>query len=188
MKALGLYDPFFEHDSCGVGFVADIKGRQSHQIIEEGITILKNLEHRGAVGGDTKTGDGAGMLSQIPHEFFRKECEKSGIRLPSNGAYAVGMLFMPRKEADQKKIELHIEEALAGKNITGLGWREVPVCVDCLGDMARANMPVIKQIFMGLENVTDDSEELFERRLYRARKIIENRAASAGFSMILRAL
>jgi glutamate synthase (NADPH) large chain len=181
MKEQGLYDPFFEHDSCGVGFVADIMGRATHQIVEEGIAILKNLEHRGAIGGDQKSGDGAGMLVQVPDEFFRRECETSGIRLPAKSSYAVGMLFMPVKKADQQKIERLIEEVLALKKIKVLGWRDVPVCVDCLGEMARANMPFIKQLFMTMEEAVG-SEDIFERRLYIARKCIENTVGAAGLS------
>ena len=99
MKAQGLYDPFFEHDSCGVGFVANINGDVSHQIVDDGMTMLRNLEHRGAIGGDLKTGDGAGMLTQIPHTFFSKECKKLGFDLPAQGSYGIGMLFMPLEDA-----------------------------------------------------------------------------------------
>jgi glutamate synthase domain-containing protein 2/glutamate synthase domain-containing protein 1/glutamate synthase domain-containing protein 3 len=183
MKAAGLYDPFFEHDSCGVGFVADIKGNPSHAIIEEGITILKNLEHRGALGGDLKTGDGAGMLCQLPHDFFRKECEKSGMGLPAAGTYGVGMLFLPRNESDKKKVKKIVAETLDAKRIRVLGWREVPVSVDCLGDMARANMPDIEQIFVAARDGQEPSGDGFERKLYLARKSVENKIAAAGFSV-----
>ncbi|HAJ79701.1 MAG TPA: hypothetical protein DCO75_08005, partial [Fibrobacteres bacterium] len=121
MKAQGLYDPFFEHDSCGVGFVADIKGAASHQIVEEGITVLRNLEHRGAIGGDLKTGDGAGMLTQIPHEFFKKICEKSGISLPGPGMYGAGMFFMPVDKSALKRAKSFTEEVIASKKAELLG-------------------------------------------------------------------
>ena len=180
MKAQGLYDPSFEHDSCGVGFVADIRGRPSHQIVEEGITILKNLEHRGAIGGDLKTGDGAGMLMQLPHAFFGKECKKAGIALPDGGAYGMGMFFFPRDTAGADRAKQLTEEVLREKNAEVLGWREVPVRPDCLGEQARGRMPSIHQVFVRAGNATGPA---LERRLYVLRKCIENKAAKAGFTL-----
>jgi glutamate synthase domain-containing protein 2/glutamate synthase domain-containing protein 1/glutamate synthase domain-containing protein 3 len=180
MKAQGLYDPFFEHDSCGVGFVADILGRRSHQIVEEGITILKNLEHRGAIGGDMKTGDGAGMLTQIPHSFFNLQCSELGILLPAAGAYGVGMFFLPSDETGAKRARQLTEETITAKKATVLGWRKVPIHPECLGELARACMPSIHQIFVRYGELVGDA---LERKLYVLRKCIEKRAAEEGFSL-----
>jgi glutamate synthase domain-containing protein 2/glutamate synthase domain-containing protein 1/glutamate synthase domain-containing protein 3 len=180
MKAQGLYDPFFEHDSCGVGFVADILGHSSHQIVEEGMTILKNLEHRGAIGGDLKTGDGAGMLTQVPHSFFSKECARMGMQLPQAGRYGVGMFFLPRDRAMEKRARQLTEETIRAKNGTVLGWRSVPIHPECLGELAHQCMPSIHQIFVSCEELSGD---VLERKLYVLRKCIENAAAAAGFSM-----
>ena len=121
-KHKGLYDPFYEHDACGVGFVANINGQKDHRIIKEGITVLCNLEHRGAVGSDKKTGDGAGMLIQMPDKFFRKVLN---FKLPEVGTYGVGFLFLPHSE-DLQPFEETIEKIIAGENGTVLGWRQVP--------------------------------------------------------------
>ena len=180
MKEQGLYDPFFEHDSCGVGFVAHINGRASHQIIDDGMTILKNLEHRGAIGGDLKTGDGAGMLTQIPHVFFGKECKKLGFTLPEAGQYGVGMLFMPVADAARIRAKQLVEDAVRSKEGAILGWREVPVNPDCLGSLARQCMPGILQVFLTFkEGVTEDA---LERKLYIIRKYIDRAALKDGFS------
>ncbi len=179
MREKTLYDPFFEHDSCGVGFVANINGRQSHKIVSDGITILKNLVHRGAVGGDRKTGDGAGMLTQIPHGFFMHECAKIGVDLPAPGAFGIGMLFLPMdgaKRADARRI---IEAVVKQEGGAVLGWRDVPVCPDCLGELARESMPYVGQVFVSAKA---ESGENLERRLYVLRKCIERAAASAGFT------
>jgi glutamate synthase domain-containing protein 2/glutamate synthase domain-containing protein 1/glutamate synthase domain-containing protein 3 len=180
MKAQGLYDPFFEHDSCGVGFVANINGSVSHQIVDDGMTMLRNLEHRGAIGGDLKTGDGAGMLTQIPHRFFTKECKKLGFDLPAPGSYGIGMLFMPLEEASLKRVKSIIEEAVHLKGGKVLGWRAVPVNPDSLGGLARKCMPGIHQIFLTFKEGMD--EESLERKLYILRKCIERNAAKEGFS------
>jgi glutamate synthase domain-containing protein 2/glutamate synthase domain-containing protein 1/glutamate synthase domain-containing protein 3 len=180
MKAQGLYDPFFEHDSCGVGFVANINGDVSHQIVDDGMTMLRNLEHRGAIGGDLKTGDGAGMLTQIPHRFFSKECKKLGFDLPAPGSYGIGMLFMPLEEASQKHVKSIIEEAVHLKGGKVLGWRAVPVNLDSLGGLARKCMPGIHQVFLTFKEGMD--EESLERKLYILRKCIERNAAKEGFS------
>jgi glutamate synthase domain-containing protein 2/glutamate synthase domain-containing protein 1/glutamate synthase domain-containing protein 3 len=179
MTANNLYDPFYEHDSCGVGFVANINGRQSHKIVIDGITILKNLVHRGAVGGDRKTGDGAGMLTQIPHGFFVRECAKNNIKLPQPGAYGLGMLFLPMgaaKRADSKHV---VETVVKREGGVILGWRDVPARPDCLGELARAGMPFFAQVFVSFEGVLGD---VLERRLYILRKCIEREAASAGLT------
>jgi glutamate synthase domain-containing protein 2/glutamate synthase domain-containing protein 1/glutamate synthase domain-containing protein 3 len=180
MTAKNLYDPFFEHDSCGVGFVANINGTQSHKIVSDGITILKNLVHRGAVGGDQKTGDGAGMLTQIPHEFFRQQCAKSNVTIPASGTYGIGMLFLPLDKEKRDRVRRIIETVVKREGGgTVLGWRNVPVVPDCLGELARVGMPFIGQVFLSCGN---ESGDVLERRLYVLRKCIEREAASAGFT------
>ncbi len=174
----GLYDPAFEHDSCGVGFVANINGAQSHQIVIEGITILKNLVHRGAVGGDSKTGDGAGVLIQIPHQFLAAQCERLGFRIPSRGEYGVAMLFLPRSDNDRVKALSLAQETIEGEGGTVVGIRDVAVNPDCLGDMARETMPHIAQMFVTFGQWSGPH---LERKLYVARKCIETRASREGF-------
>jgi glutamate synthase domain-containing protein 1 len=174
-KTQGLYNPLYEHDACGVGFVAQIDGTRSHKIIEEGVKILCNLEHRGAVGGDLKTGDGAGMLLQLPHKFFSKTVD---FKLPEQGSYGVGFLFLPGEETERAKTL--VEDTLVRENAELLGWRRVPVNSDCLGDLAREKMPSFRQVFVKCN--ADDGEEL-ERRLYIIRKCIENEAEKAGWDM-----
>ncbi|MDD5675852.1 MAG: hypothetical protein PHC61_16905, partial [Chitinivibrionales bacterium] len=112
LKPYGLYDPFYEHDSCGVGFVADIAGKRSHAIVEDGITILKNLEHRGAIGGDLKTGDGAGIMIQMPHAFLCKEAARLKFSLPDEGAYGAGMVFLPQESGARKKTQDMIDRVI----------------------------------------------------------------------------
>src|SRR6187401_587802 len=125
--AQGLYDPRYEHDACGVGFVAHIKGHRSHDIVEKGLTILNNLRHRGATGADPLHGDGAGLLVQIPDTFFREEMARQGVKLPKAGAYGVGMVFLPRNPAARAACVREIERAIVNEGQTLLGWREVPV-------------------------------------------------------------
>ena len=129
----GLYDPANEHDACGVGFIANVKGKKSHAIIHQGLRILENLTHRGAVGADPLAGDGAGILMQIPDAFLRKECSLLGITLPSAGDYGVGMLFLPRNEATRKQCEAIITRYVNAEGQTPLGWRDVPTDNGCLG-------------------------------------------------------
>ncbi len=163
--AQGLYDPRNEHDSCGVGFVADIKGRKSHQNVRDGLQILLNLDHRGAVGADPLTGDGAGILTQIPDRFFREVC---GFDLPPQGKYGVGMLFLPRDAAARAPMEALWEESVAAEGMAVLGWRDVPVRTAVLGKAVAAVEPAHRQIFIG--NIADWDQEHFERKLYVARK------------------
>src|SRR5918998_6338700 len=125
--AQGLYDPSNEQDSCGVGFIADMKNRKSHAIVEQGLAILRNLDHRGAVGADPKIGDGCGILVQIPHRFFAEECAAFGIALPEPGRYGVGHLFMPRDEVGFAIVRTAVENAIADEGLILLGWRDVPV-------------------------------------------------------------
>ncbi|HMM77999.1 MAG TPA: glutamate synthase large subunit [Gammaproteobacteria bacterium] len=169
----GLYDPESEHDACGVGFVVDIKGRKSHATIERALTILDNLEHRGACGCEVNTGDGAGILIQIPDPFLRRECAKLGIALPAAGQYGAGLVFLPRDEAEAATCEREFARVVAEEGQTLLGWRELPIDDGAIGPSARACEPAFKQIFIGrAAGLADD--EAFERRLYVIRKRIEH--------------
>jgi glutamate synthase (NADPH/NADH) large chain len=165
----GLYDPRNEHDACGVGFVAHIKGRKSHEIVEQGLTILNNLRHRGATGADPLHGDGAGLLVQIPDGFFREEMIKQGVKLPKAGAYGVGMVFLPRNPAARAACVREIERAIANEGQVLLGWRDVPVDDSSLGKTARDTQPVIRQVFVGAGRGSLD-RDAFERKLYIVRK------------------
>jgi glutamate synthase (NADPH/NADH) large chain len=127
----GLYDPANEHDACGVGFVAHIRGKKSHSIIEQGLLILKNLDHRGAVGADPLMGDGAGILIQIPDGFFREEMARQGISLPQPGDYGVGMVFLPKESASRLACQEEIERAVRSEHQVVLGWRDVPIDHAC---------------------------------------------------------
>jgi glutamate synthase (NADPH/NADH) large chain len=167
----GLYDPAYEKDACGVGFVANIKGEKTHDIVKKGIQVLVNLTHRGAVGSDPKTGDGAGMLVQIPDEFFRINCDNLGIELPKSTEYGVGMIFFPRETAVRLQCEGIIERAAEEEGQKVLGWRDVPVDDRTIGETAKGTEPIIKQIFIG-KNA--DTQTEFERKLYLIRKKAEN--------------
>ncbi|MGA7197090.1 MAG: glutamate synthase large subunit [Roseiarcus sp.] len=178
-RAQGLYDPANEHDSCGVGFVADMKNRRSHDILEKGLQILANLDHRGAVGADPTLGDGCGVLTQIPHGFFAPECAKLGFDLPEPGHYAIGQFFMPRHAAARRQVHDIVEEVVAAEGQTVLGWRDVPVDNSALGERVKATEPVMQQIFIGrAPNLATEND--FERRLYIIRKVISNRVYAAG--------
>ena len=175
LKKQGLYDPRFEHDSCGIGFIANIDGTKDHSIIKDGITILCNLEHRGAVGGDQKTGDGAGMMVQIPHTFFMNVCE---FELPAAGQYAVGFLFLP--ESKEKQARRMVENVAEREQAHIIGWRKVPTNPDSLGEFARKSLPAFWQVFISYESLQD--EEL-ERKLFILRKCLENEAIRLGWNM-----
>ena len=178
-RAQGLYDPTKEHDSCGVGFVADMKNRKSHEILEKGLQILANLDHRGAVGADPALGDGCGVLTQIPHGFFAPECAKLGFSLPEPGFYAIGQFFMPRHAAARRQVREIVEEAVAAEGQTVLGWRDVPVDNSDLGARVKVVEPVMQQIFIGrVANLASESD--FERRLYIIRKVVSNRVYAIG--------
>ena len=170
MNAQGLYDPANEHDACGVGFVAHIKGNKSHSIVEQGLLILKNLDHRGAVGADKLMGDGAGILIQIPDQFYRDEMAKQGVELPPPGEYGVGMVFLPKENASRIACEQEIERAVRIEGQVVLGWRNVPIDSEMpMSPLVRAKEPVIRQIFIGRGPdimVTD----ALERKLYVIRK------------------
>ena len=169
--AQGLYDPRHEKDSCGVGFVVDMKGRKSHQIIEHGIKILENLEHRGAVGADPRAGDGAGMLVQIPHRFFAAEAERLGFTLPEPGHYAVGHVFAPRDAEAIAHVKAVFERVIADEGQIFLGWREVPTDNSSLGESVKPTEPAQLQLFVG-RSPSIESEDDFERRLFILRKVV----------------
>ncbi len=165
----GLYDGAHEHDACGVGFIANIKGKKSHDIIEQGLTILCNLTHRGAVGADPKASDGAGILIQIPDAFFREEMNKQGIKLPPLGEYGIGMVFLPREPASRLACEYEIERAIKDEGQVLLGWRDVPVDSEDLGESVKKVEPVIRQVFVGRSSAIRVTDAL-ERKLYVIRK------------------
>ena len=169
----GLYDPSFEHDACGVGVVADIKGRKSHDIIEKGLQVLISLGHRGACGSDPETGDGAGLLAQMPHTFFHAEAAKLGIQLGEPGEWAVGMVFLPQDPQEGLYCQQALERITIEEGQQFLGWRDVPVDPDAIGVGARRVMPVIRQALIGRGDDTPD-EASFERKLYVIRRRVEN--------------
>ncbi len=184
----GLNDPRLHHDSCGVGFVADLKPRRTHDIIAKGLQIVENLTHRGAVGADPLVGDGAGMLSQIPHELFTAEADAPGFKLPERGEYGVGYFFMPRDEALRTHYEAIVARVIAEEGQTLLGWRTVPTDNSCLSQSAeiRASEPFHRQVFIGRGASTPSGDD-FERRLFILRKVIseviyeETGGADRGF-------
>ncbi len=172
-KRQGLYDPRNEHDSCGIGFVVNIKGRKSHEIVRMGLEILANLEHRGAVGADPLAGDGAGILIQAPDTFLRAVTAPLGFTLPPAGEYGVGAVFLPKPAADRARCEAIIERFVAEEGQTLLGWRDVPVDNSCLSDDVRAIEPMVRQFFVARGPNSPD-EASFERRLFIIRKLVQN--------------
>src|SRR6266851_6976205 len=139
--AQGLYDPVHEHDACGVGFVVDIKGRASHAIVSQALTVLKNLLHRGACGCEVNTGNGAGILIQMPHQFLERECGRLGLTLPEPGHYGAGLVFLPRDGADRAECRAILERTVAEEGQVALGWRPVPTDSSPIGPSARAVEP-----------------------------------------------
>jgi len=174
----GLYHPRQEHDACGIGFVASIKGRKSHDIILKGIQVLINLTHRGACGCDPETGDGAGVLIQIPHKFFARECAALGFTLPAEGEYGVGMTFLPVEPHQRLSCEGILERIIREEGLTVLGWRDTPVDGDAIGRVARASQPYIQQIFVGCAQRCDP--DALERKLYVVRKRAETEIAATN--------
>ena len=170
----GLYDPSNEKDACGVGFIADMKNRRSHAIVQQGLQILHNLDHRGAVGADPKLGDGCGILVQIPHRFFSEECAKLGITLPEPGHYAIGHFFMPRDPDIRALCESVIAQTVTEEGQVFLGWRQVPVDNADLGEAVLATEPVQMQLIVGRGEGIADTDE-FERRLFVLRKSVSNK-------------
>jgi len=175
----GLYDPANEHDACGVGFVANVKGRKSHEIIQQGLRILENLTHRGAVGADPLAGDGAGILMQIPDAFLRAECDKLNLALPAAGHYGVGMLFLPQDKATRSHCEQLIEQYTIEEGQSLLGWRDVPVNNSGLGASVKLVEPVIRQVLIGRADDCATTDE-FERYLFIIRKRVENAVRDSG--------
>lgn len=170
--ALGLYDPSQEKDACGVGFIANIKGKKSHQIVADAINILCNLEHRGATGADPRFGDGAGILVQIPHAFFVRKTSELGFTLPEPGKYAIGALFMPRDNAWRAVIKGIIGDQIKAEGLKLLGWRAVPTDNSSLGETVKPTEPANMQVFIGIGKAKIADEDEFERRLYILRKSI----------------
>ena len=168
----GLYDPQFEHDACGVGFVVNMKGRKSHQLITDALQLLVNLDHRGACGCETNTGDGAGILMQTPHAFFARVTEKLGFKLPEPGQYGVGMLFMPKDPAEREAVKAVFAKIVVDEGQTLLGWRDVPTNNSSLGKTAVASEPHMMQVFVG-RNASLKDDAAFERKLYVIRKVAE---------------
>ena len=177
-RAQGLYDPANEHDACGVGFLAHARGEKSHTLIRRAILVLENLKHRGAAGADNKTGDGAGLLCQIPDAFLREQCARQKLRLPDEGWYGVGMVFLPSAKKSAATAAALIQETVARENLAFLGWRDVPVEPDALGAIARVDLPWIRQFFVGAS--PNEIGDAFERRLYLARKQIQAAVARHG--------
>jgi len=173
--AQGLYDPRHEHDACGIGFVASVRGHKSHDIIEKGIKVLINLTHRGACGCDPETGDGAGVLIQIPHKFFARECSRLGFALPAPGEYGVGMIFFPVERHQRLYCEGILERVVREEGLEVLGWRDTPIDGTAIGRVARGSQPYIQQIFVGRPGGMD--EPAFERKLYVVRKRVEAEVA-----------
>ena len=169
----GLYDPQNEHDNCGLGFIADIKNRKSHDTIRQGLQILINLDHRGAVGADPLAGDGAGILLQIPDRLYREECAKLGFELPAEGEYAVGMVFLPRHELTQAACLAAFDKVTQEEGLPVLGWRDLPVDNICLGESVKPIEPLIRQIFIGRGETIQDADA-FERKLFVVRKRIHH--------------
>ena len=176
----GLYDPDMERDACGIGFVANIKGQKSHAIVEKGIQALENLMHRGACGCDDNAGDGAGLLLQMPHEFFQREANLLGFGLPSPGLFGVGMVFLPRDKSQRAFCEKALENIVSEEKLILLGWRDVPLDNSSLGRLSRDTQPVIRQIFIGAAPGLD--ENALNRKLYVIRKRAESMMRAKGIA------
>ncbi len=175
----GLYDPRNEHDSCGFGFVVDIQARKSNDIVQKALAVLVNLEHRGAVGAEKNTGDGAGILLQTPHAFLEREASRVGVSLPKPGQYATGMVFLPPNPQGLDACVRTFEDVVHAEGQTVLGWREVPTDNAALGHTAKASQPVIRQIFVGRGPACAD-EMAFERKLFIIRRLVEKRISRSA--------
>lgn len=179
MKPQGLYDPQFEHDSCGVGFVCNIKGQRSNEIVKQGLQVLSRLAHRGATGADPKTGDGAGILIQLPYEFLTRVCTENDITLPKPGYYGAGLVFLPTRREEREYCKKVFAHTIKKQGQQLLGWRPVPVDNSDIGKTACSTEPVIEQVFIGKSQDLKD-ELSFERRLYIIRKLVENEIRSSS--------
>ena len=173
-----LRHPRLEHDACGVGFVVDVKGQTSHRIVEQGLEVLRNLTHRGACGCDPLTGDGAGILVQVPDAFLRREAKSQRIALPAADAYGVGMVFLPAEVRQRNECQKLLEKVIRQEGQKVLGWRHVPVDVQAPGPQARAVMPEIRQVFVGAHKGQD--QDALERKLYVIRKRAEQLVRTSG--------
>ncbi|MCH9740813.1 MAG: glutamate synthase large subunit [Epsilonproteobacteria bacterium] len=175
----GLYDPEFEHDACGVGFVAHLKGKQSHDIVSKGLELLANLEHRGAVGAEKNAGDGAGILTQMPDKFMRRVAKEAGIKeeLPAFGSYGVGVVYIPRDPAAYSETQSIVEQCIEELGQECLGWRRVPTCNDSLGESVKATEPIVKQVF--IKKADDIDTDAFERKLFVIRKYTQARVTAS---------
>jgi len=165
----GLYDPANEHDNCGIGFVANIKNHKSHEIVRQGLTILENLTHRGAAGADPLTGDGAGILIQLPHRFFQEECQILGINLPKEENYGVGTIFLPQEESARSACENAVVDLVKKEGQRFLGWRDLPTDNSVLSKAVRDIEPYMRQAFIGRGKACLDTDA-FERKLFVIRK------------------
>src|SRR5580698_5736951 len=172
--AQGLYDPQFEHDACGLGFVVNMKGKKSHQLVSDALKILVNLDHRGACGAEPNTGDGAGILIQVPHEFLVAQTAKLGFKLPAAGQYGLGMIFLPKDKTERENVKHELEKVIADEGQTVIGWRDVPTNNSSLGKTAVAAEPFMAQVFVG-RNAGIKDEQAFERKLFVIRKIAEQK-------------
>ncbi len=170
----GLYDPQFEHDSCGIGFVVNIKGKKSTSLVTDGLQILVNLDHRGAVGHEPNTGDGAGILIQKPHEFLVKVTAKLGFKLPAVNEYGAGMLYLPPNLRERNGVKTAFAKLVSAEGQTLLGWRDVPTDNSSLGKTAVEAEPHMAQVFIGRNPELKD-EAAFERKLYVIRKQAEQK-------------
>lgn len=175
----GLYLPQFEHDACGVGMICHLKGEKSHEIVQNGLKILMNLTHRGAAGSDEKTGDGAGILMQIPHEFFQNVASSEGFDIKNEKDYGVGLVFLPPNQEDRSFCKETFERVVKEENQEFLGWRKVPTNNEVIGSTARLAEPVIEQIFIGKGKGIKDNAA-FERKLFVIRKVMENAIANSA--------
>ncbi|CAI2718652.1 glutamate synthase large subunit [Nitrospina watsonii] len=180
-KKQGLYDPRFEKENCGVGFVASLKGEKSHELIQQSLELLNRLEHRGAVGADPLTGDGAGILIQIPHSFYKEECSKLGISLPAEGRYGTGLVFLTRDDRAESLMQI-FEQVAKEEGLEMLGWRKVPVDNTQIGRVAAEVEPDIRQIFIGDNGIND--QEAFERKLYILRKQAGRAIRASGLAQL----
>ena len=176
-SSVGLYNPAYEHDSCGVAMVVDMHGRRSRDIVDKAITALLNLEHRGAAGAEPNTGDGAGILIQVPDRFFREACleQENPIELPEAGSYATGIAFLPQSEREATAACAAVEKIVEAEGLEVLGWRDVPTDDSLLGALARDAMPVFRQIFLGGASGME-----LERRAYVIRKRAEHELGTKG--------
>lgn len=171
-KAQGLYHPDFEHEACGIGMIANINGKKTHNIVQNAINMLCNMEHRGGQSADVSTGDGAGILMQIPHRFFQKQCRKESITLPNEGEYGVGMVFLPQDRDLRRKSKEIFEQIIREEGQGFLGWRPVPLNDSFIGKVASKSKPVISQLFIKKSADLED-QMAFERKLYVIRKVVE---------------